>query len=169
MKNLDNYPSLVLDNNEYAMIPMKSGIDLRDEVDKDQFRDSNKTYGEQENCIIDDFRDEIQEESYSFDEEEYCGEYFDENMRMDEKSFKPIFGVPLFIEERYMDEEEGLRGKKHHHKSCHCNKNPQGVYMNIQRCHPQIFRTLRRYGIPCNEAKKIIMRIITLTLMCDDM
>lgn len=168
MKNLDNYPSVVLDNNEYAMIPMKSGIDLRDEVDRNQSEDINKTYGEQENCIIDNFRNE---ESYDFDDEdEYSEEYFDDDVRMEEKSFKPIFGVPLFIEERYMDDDEdGFRGKKHHHKGCHCNKNPQGIYMNIQRCHPEIFRAFRRYGVPCNEAKKIIMRIITLTLMCHDM
>lgn len=166
INELEKYPSLLLDDEEYAMIPMKSGISLEEEIEKNYTRDSNETYLYDEN----DYRGERSEIKYEFDEFDEFNEledlsYMDEDLKRDNRTFKPVFGVPLFIEERYMDDEEEnedlLRGHKHH---CHCNCDVNRIYMKIRKCNPEIFDALRRYCIPAEQCKRIIMRIIKLTL-----
>ncbi|SHJ47392.1 hypothetical protein SAMN02745248_00231 [Hathewaya proteolytica DSM 3090] len=144
MSSFEKYPSVLLDGDEYSMIPIKSGLDLEEEVSRQPFLRN------------DDVKEIEKEPSSTENEEEFITE-------SSERSFKPVFGVPLFIEETYMDDEDNYRGKKHQKERCedsaHC------IFEHIQRCHPQIYKTLKRYGMNGAEAKKTIMRIIVLSTM----
>lgn len=154
MNNFDDYPSVLLDGDKYKMLPFKSGIDLEEEILDDKFRNEDITY---ENSEYEDEQDNM--DFLRGDLCEVCEESPD-------KSFKPTFGVPLFIEERYMEEEQNYRGSKYKEKKC--DDNPRCIFERIQRCHPQIYKTLKRYGMNGMDAKKLIMRIIVLSIMYNE-
>ena len=66
------------------------------------------------------------------------------------------------IEDDYEDIDEDMTRKKNHCKDA--NK----ILMKIEKYNPGIFRYLRMYGVPYPVAKKIIRKIIKVTLMYYD-
>lgn len=93
----------------------------------------------------------------------------------------PIGGEALFYEEDYevegnereMDNREPQYNKKDYYDEDYNYKDKdykdiRRIIMKIQRYNPGIFRTLMRYGMPYYEARRLVRRIVRLTLIYED-
>ncbi|MFX0549270.1 hypothetical protein ACOAKC_08020 [Hathewaya histolytica] len=191
--DLDKYDSLELSNEDYAMVPIE--MDMEFKVGEEELaRSSDETYVEDfmESYFEQDlYRDEDSEE---FDEEEFQQEYdmwseeeerifneeyikvdeekyeqFEDEFFRTEDSIKPNFGVPLFIEERYLVNEEYYRNEENmiseEKEDMERDNRVDRIFMRIERSNPAIIRRLVRCGIPRREAEAIVKSIIRLTLM----
>lgn len=92
--------------------------------------------------------------NYDFNMEE-------ELLRSDEE-IVPNFGVPFFIEEKYLEEEVMHRNGSEEEMET-VNKVNE-IFKNIELEHPSVTRKLVRYGVPYNEATMIVRKVIKLTL-----
>lgn len=179
LEDLNKYESLELDKEQYAMVPIQMNLTFEDSEFNELKRlskEDKETYCEKEELIKQDFnekdffmeRHKEMEELLNEEEDLRINGEFNYNINMDEDFFRscedivPNFGVPLFIEERYLEEEEHINLRD---ENVGRVNEIDKIFNNIERNHPGVIRRLIRYGVPYNEAMIIVKRIIELTLM----